>query len=114
MRCAPARGTTSGKKATAGVSAHPNVATSFNNLALLYKSQGRYDQAEPLLAQALEMTKQLLGSPHLLVASGLNNLAELYRSQGRYDQAEPLLAQALEMSKQLLGSAHPLVATSLN
>jgi hypothetical protein len=27
---------------------HPHVATSLNNLAGLYDSQGRYDQAEPL------------------------------------------------------------------
>ncbi|MEH2379316.1 MAG: tetratricopeptide repeat protein, partial [Nostoc sp.] len=27
---------------------HPDVATSLNNLALLYKSQGRYADAEPL------------------------------------------------------------------
>jgi tetratricopeptide (TPR) repeat protein len=27
---------------------HPNVATALNNLALLYKNQGRYADAEPL------------------------------------------------------------------
>ncbi|MFN6562351.1 MAG: NB-ARC domain-containing protein, partial [Nostoc sp. ChiSLP01] len=31
---------------------HPNVATSLNNLALLYNSQGRYSEAEPLFQQA--------------------------------------------------------------
>ncbi len=30
-----------------------NVATSLNNLALLYYSQGRYSDAEPLYIQAL-------------------------------------------------------------
>ncbi|MDZ8224365.1 tetratricopeptide repeat protein, partial [Nostoc sp. ChiVER01] len=43
---------------------HPNVATSLNNLALLYKSQGRYSDAEPLLIQALTMRKRLLGDEH--------------------------------------------------
>ncbi|WP_089092380.1 tetratricopeptide repeat protein, partial [Nodularia sp. NIES-3585] len=38
---------------------HPSVATSLNNLAGLYDSQGRYDQAEPLLLQALELDKRL-------------------------------------------------------
>jgi tetratricopeptide (TPR) repeat protein len=32
---------------------HPDVAQSLNNLALLYKSQGRYSDAEPLYIEAL-------------------------------------------------------------
>ena len=32
---------------------HPDVATSLNNLAALYKSQGRYIDAEPLYKDAL-------------------------------------------------------------
>ncbi|MEH2260506.1 tetratricopeptide repeat protein, partial [Nostoc sp.] len=34
---------------------HPNVAGSLNNLALLYDSQGRYSDAEPLYSEALAM-----------------------------------------------------------
>ncbi|NER01501.1 MAG: tetratricopeptide repeat protein, partial [Okeania sp. SIO3C4] len=95
-------------------SAHPDIATSLNNLASLYKSQGRYSEAEPLYKDALEMSKQLLGSAHPSIATSLNNLASLYKSQGRYSEAEPLYKDALEMRKQLLGSAHPDIATSLN
>jgi len=32
---------------------HPDVATSLNNLAELYREQGRYAQAEPLQKRAL-------------------------------------------------------------
>ena len=56
---------------------HPDVATSLNNLALLYKSQGRYTEAEPLYIQALDMIKKLLGAEHPDVATSLNNLASL-------------------------------------
>ncbi|MEM9154176.1 MAG: tetratricopeptide repeat protein, partial [Cyanobacteria bacterium P01_F01_bin.33] len=86
---------------------HPDVATSLNNLAALYESQGRYEQAEPLYQQALELRKELLGHKHPSVATSLNNLAGLYRSQGRYEQAEPLYQQALEIANSKLGSAHP-------
>uniref|UniRef100_UPI000A752B74 tetratricopeptide repeat protein n=1 Tax=Geitlerinema sp. PCC 9228 TaxID=111611 RepID=UPI000A752B74 len=79
-------------------------------LAGLYQSQGRYEEAEPLYRQALEMRKRLLGEQHPDVATSLNNLAELYRSQGRYDEAEPLYRQALEMFKRLLGEQHPRVS----
>ena len=43
---------------------HPYVATSLNNLAGLYESQGRYEEAEPLYIQALDMYKKLLGDEH--------------------------------------------------
>ena len=86
---------------------HPSVATSLNNLAALYESQGRYTEAEPLFIQALEMWKKLLGPEHPNVATSLNNLAGLYESQGRYEEAEPLYIQALDMRKKLLGEEHP-------
>ena len=57
---------------------HPDVATSLNNLALLYDSQGRYSEADPLLVQALELRKRLLREEHPHVAASLNNLAYLY------------------------------------
>jgi len=91
-----------------------DFASTLNNLAYLYDSQGRYDQAEPLYLQALELRKRLLGEDHPDVAQSLNNLAGLYYSQGRYDQAEALDLQALELRKRLLGEDHPDVATSLN
>jgi tetratricopeptide (TPR) repeat protein len=79
-----------------------------------YKSQGRYEEAEPLYLDALAMRKRLLGEAHPAVATSLNNLALLYASQGRYEEAEPLYLDALAMKKRLLGEAHPAVATSLN
>ncbi|BBD65248.1 hypothetical protein NIES4070_15990 [Nostoc commune HK-02] len=91
-----------------------DVATSYNNLAGLYYSQGRYSEAEPLFIQALALRRKLLGEEHPDVASSLNNLAGLYDSQGRYSKAEPLFIQALALWRKLLGEEHPDVATSLN
>nr|NCR06836.1 tetratricopeptide repeat protein [Microcystis aeruginosa LG13-03] len=92
---------------------HPHVATSLNNLAALYESQGRYTEAEPLYLEALDLKKRL-GDNHPSVATSLNNLAGLYRSQGRYTEAEPLYLEALDLYKRLLGDNHPDVASSLN
>ena len=33
-------------------------------LALLYDSQGKYDQAEPLYVECLELSKAVLGASH--------------------------------------------------
>ena len=89
------------------------MATSLNNLANLYDSQGRYEEAEPLYQQALEVYRKLLGNEHPDVATSLDNLAGLYSLQGRYEEAEPLYRQALDMRKRL-GDEHLDVATSLN
>ena len=91
-----------------------DFASTLNNLAGLYRSQGRYSEAEPLYEQALALRKRLLGEEHPDVAESLNDLAGLYDSQGRYSEAEPLYKQALALRKRLLGEEHPHVATSLN
>ncbi|MGB3422128.1 MAG: tetratricopeptide repeat protein [Dolichospermum sp.] len=90
------------------------LATSLNNLAELYESQGRYNDAEPLYLQSLDIRKCQLGNDHLDVAQSLNNLAVLYESQGRYNDAEPLYLQSLDIRKHQLGNDHPDVAQSLN
>ena len=90
------------------------LATSLNNLALLYESQGQYAKAEPLNQRALAIREQALGSDHPDVALSLNNLAGLYRSQGLYAKATPLVQRALAIFEQALGPEHPDVARSLN
>jgi len=90
------------------------LATSLNNLAFLYKSQGKYSEAEPLYLDALEMRRRLFTGDHPNVATSLNNLAVLYYSQGKYSEAEPLYLDALEMTKRLFTGDHPDVAQSLN
>jgi tetratricopeptide (TPR) repeat protein len=87
--------------------AHPDVATSLNNLAGLYESQGRYKEAEPLLLEALTMRKQLLGEAHPAVASSLFNLGALRYNQGRYSEAQTLLLQAQPIYLSQLGPDHP-------
>ena len=57
---------------------HPNTATSLNNLASLYASQGKYVEAEGLCKRALAIREQQLGPTHPDTAQSLNNLANLY------------------------------------
>jgi CHAT domain-containing protein/Flp pilus assembly protein TadD len=85
-----------------------------NNLALLYYSQGRYSEAEPLFKQALQLSEKVLGKEHPDTLVSMNNLAGLYRSQGRYSEAEPLYKQALQLREKVLGREHPNTLTSMN
>jgi tetratricopeptide (TPR) repeat protein len=91
-----------------------DLATSLNNLGLLYDYLGKYSKAEPLVHQSLEIREQRLGEEHPDVAQSLSNLAELYREQGKYTEAEPLLLRSLKIRESQLGVEHPSVANSLN
>ena len=69
---------------------HPDVATSLNNLAGLYREQGQYAQAEPLFKRSLAIWEKALGPDHPDVATTLNNLAALYKKTGREKEAKAL------------------------
>ena len=90
------------------------MATSLNNLALLYQAMGRYAEAEPLYRRSLAIWEKQLGRDHPAVATIVNNLASLYWAMGRYAEAEPLLRRSLEVREKQLGRDHPDVAQSLN
>jgi tetratricopeptide (TPR) repeat protein len=83
-------------------------------LAGLYDSQGRYEQAEPLMKEALEIRKQVLGTNHPDYAASLNNLAMLYYKQSRFDQAIPLIKQALSIWIKTLPREHPHISSAFN
>lgn len=52
---------------------NPDVATSLNNLAGLYDSQGRYEDAETLYVQAIALFMERLGQKHPNTQTGLKN-----------------------------------------
>ncbi len=93
---------------------HPDVATSLNSLAVFYKTQARYAEAEPLYQRSLAIFEKALGPEHPDVATIVSNLALLYEAQGRLAEAEPLCRRSLAILEKTLGPEHPEVATSLN
>jgi len=70
------------------------LATSLNNLALLYKAQGRYAEAEPLYQRALAIREKALGPEHPDVATSLENYADLLRKTGRVSEATKMETRA--------------------
>ena len=93
-----------------------NLATSLNNLAGLYRSQGLWKGAEPLLLEALNISRTLCGQEsNNDLATSLDNLAGLYESQGRWKEAEPLYLEALNIRLTLFGQEpNNDLATSLS
>jgi tetratricopeptide (TPR) repeat protein len=64
------------------------------NLAVLYRKQGRYREAEPLYPRGLVILEKTYGEEHPVVAGVLEDWAALLRETGRERQAAEMDARA--------------------
>lgn len=80
---------------------------SLNNLAVLYKDQGKYNESEELFKQATEIIKRTNGENSTQYAIVLNNNAMLFQNIGRYEQAEKLLLKAIPIASAQLKEKSP-------
>ena len=67
---------------------HPETLETMIDLAVLYKEQGRYEEAEPLLLAAVEGRHLKLGEKHPHTLESLNNLIDLYEAWNKPEKAE--------------------------
>ena len=79
----------------------------------IYQRIGLYDQARPLLEEALAVHESRLGPGHLHVAESAAMLASLLYDQGDYERAEALTREALTVRRDRLGENDTLVAASM-
>ena len=54
---------------------HPHTLTSMSNLAIALPQQGKYDEAEKMHRQTLELREKVLGKEHPHTITSMNNLA---------------------------------------
>jgi tetratricopeptide (TPR) repeat protein len=85
----------------------PRLSTTLEGLAEVYWRRGKFDKAEPLCKQILQISETLLGQEHTDVALAANNLALLCDRQGKYSEAAMLYQQALAINEKILGRNHP-------
>jgi tetratricopeptide (TPR) repeat protein len=97
-----------------GAEPYPDYAAALNDLGLMYRDKGDYEQSERLLREGLEMERRLLGDKHSELALMLNNLGIVQQRRGNLAAAEATYRQALAMQRELLGEVHPDVANTLN
>ena len=76
---------------------HPSVATSLNNLALLYLAQGQYAAAEPLYKRSLAILEKALGPEHPNVAALLESISDLYARMGKAEEAKQFADRAAKI-----------------
>jgi len=90
------------------------VATSYNNLGMVYQEKGDLDKAIELHSKALEIWRGLFGEKHPDAATSYNNLGMVYQAKADFDKAIELYTKALGIVKTLFGENHPHVARSCN
>lgn len=93
---------------------HPHVATSLNDLAVLFRETNRWIEAEQLSRRALAVRKAWYGPDHPDVAESLGNLAVLLQETNRFAEAERLSRRALAILEASYHSNHPDIAFGLN
>jgi tetratricopeptide (TPR) repeat protein len=97
-----------------GAEPYPDYADALNDLGLMLRDQGDYDQAERLLQESLAMYRRLLGDRHPNLGYALNNLGLVQHIKGDFAEAEATYRQALGMQRELLGEVHPDTALTLS
>ncbi|KAI4453702.1 tetratricopeptide repeat protein [Holotrichia oblita] len=86
---------------------HPDTATNYSNMAVVYKAQGDYGKALALYEKALLIREKALGMEHPDTATIYSNMAGVYHDQGDYGKALALYEKALLIREKVLGMEHP-------
>ena len=90
---------------------HPDTANSYNNIAVVYVSQGDYSKALEWNFKALAIRENILGVEHPDTELSYYNIANTYYSQGDYSKALEWFLKSYKILLLKLGEAHPNTIT---
>ena len=92
----------------------PKLVPAFNNLAMLYKLQGKYRNSLSYFEESLRFLDLERNSEKSVLATVLNNLAQLYIELGYLDKALVFHNRALNIRRELFHTRHPELGISLD
>jgi tetratricopeptide (TPR) repeat protein len=81
-----------------------------DNYAKILRHEGKYNQAEQLYQQSLELRERTLSADHSDIAASLNNLAILNLAEGHYSKAETDFRKSIHIMENDFGAAYPGMA----
>ncbi len=94
--------------------ADPNMrALLLDKIGTVYLSLGLFNEADPLVREALELRQRLFGPDHPKTAESLQTLGMLNLYRQEFDQAAEALRRALNIRQREYGDDHPLVSDTL-
>jgi tetratricopeptide (TPR) repeat protein len=85
----------------------PRLASTLNDLGVLYGMQNRDREAEALFLRSMAIIEQAFGRHHPSVILTLQNLSVMYASQDKFVEAHQAARESLAISLQLFGPHHP-------
>ncbi len=62
-----------------------NLATTYNNIGLVYKNQGKLEEALEMYMKCLNIKKAHYGDNNFNLATTYNNIGGVYKDQGRLE-----------------------------
>ncbi|GBG34411.1 Kinesin light chain [Hondaea fermentalgiana] len=96
---------------------HPVYASVLNNLALMHKQVGEFDEAVKSLSEAIRIYKDTVGDDHLSTVTAMGNLGQLYKTYALNSKgmekhsllthAKTFFATNMEALKSLKGEESP-------
>jgi serine/threonine-protein kinase len=92
---------------------HPDLISSLEHLADLYLRMGELDEAEAYGKRAVDLTRRVSGSEHVLTARRESLLAEIEIDQNSLAAAGERLSSALRIQRATLRPNHPDIADTL-
>lgn len=93
---------------------HPETAVVLDNIAVLFLSWHKPQEAKPFLVEAHRILEKRLGANHVQTIKVVHNMSRYYSEIGDFDKSLQLELQALTAFEQKFGSQHPEVANCLN
>ena len=90
------------------------TASALNNLGIFVMLQGRLEEAQPILEEAVELNRRLGGEQHPELARALENLGNVHYRLGNVDRTLELLGEVITIRREGLGDDSPEVARTLN
>ena len=89
------------------------MAASYNNIAIIYGKQGKYEEALEVCTKSLDIKTRIYGGDnHPDVAGSYGNISNVYQSKGDVENALVQHQKALEIRTRVFGADHPLTKKS--
>jgi hypothetical protein len=83
-----------------------SMVQSMATLGMLYRGQGKYDNAAELLEEGVLKASDQLGKSNPLTLSCLDRLANVYMDQGKYSESMHVAHRCLSKRRSILGEYH--------
>lgn len=91
---------------------HPDTATSYYNIGLVYNSLGEYDQALEYHLRAMTIREKIFGHNHPDTALSYNDIGLVHYNQANPDKALDYITKALTIREKVFGVEHRDTAES--